>query len=340
MKMDRCRAVLRKSGLLLLLGILGASGVWGHEGSKDGAEQGPAVPAPITAAETCPCTFGPLIADTAVLIEKGRFAIQPLGLLRFTGGSFSQSWRRVSAGGDFVSLELPVKFTYGLAKNLEVYSVIAYRHNWAGQVQEPGPNGERAANFGGLGDINLTLKYQLLEESESRPTVTGLFSVGFPTGHNFPLNPGRLGTDVVGTGSYAFTLGLNLSKWLRPFILYGNLWYSTFTHSKEAVEQDGMGTEIRNIFPRDVLTFRLAAEYPMGGRGPWVGLLEFYSEWELGRVFGPRPNTPSAARLGILPGVEYVYSEKLAFALGVAIEVAGKNANFDYTPMFSVIYIF
>lgn len=64
---------------------------------------------------------------------------------------------------------MSLKLTYGLWNNLEVYTVIPYIHNWAGNVNETGPNGERAAAFGGLGDINLTLKYRLVEEGPVAP---------------------------------------------------------------------------------------------------------------------------------------------------------------------------
>ena len=42
--------------------------------------------------------------------------------------------------------------------------------------------------------------------------MTGHFAVVFPTGHHAPLNPGRLGTDDLGSGAYSFTVGLDLSK--------------------------------------------------------------------------------------------------------------------------------
>ncbi len=298
------------------------------------------VPAHIGAAEVCPCTFGPLIADTAIPMEKGQFAIQPLWALSFTAGSFTQSWRRVSAGGDFISFEMPWKFTYGLAKNLEVFLVIPYVHNWARNVTETGPGGERSADFGGLGDINFTLKYQLMEETSTRPTVTGLFAVDFPSGHHPHLNPARLDTDDLGGGAYGFTLGLNVSKWQKPFILYGNLWYSVFTSAKSTMEHEVLGPVTRHTHARDVVTLNLAAEYPLRGKGPWVALLEFYSTWELGRLFGPEPADPRAVLLGLLSGLEYIYSEKLAFALGVGIDLAGKNTDYNYTPIFSIVYIF
>lgn len=141
----------------------------------------------------CPSTFGPIITDTAIPIEKGKFAIQPTFGLSFTTNNFTQSWRRVSAGGDFQSFIMPWKFTYGLINNLEVYVVVPYIHNWASNVKELGPNGERSSNFGGLGDISLTLKYRLVEETETLPTVSAFFTPTFPSGHAGHLNPRFLG---------------------------------------------------------------------------------------------------------------------------------------------------
>ena len=158
----------------------------------------------------CPATFGPIITDTAVPIDTGKFCVQPTYGLGFVTNSLTQNWRRVSAGGNFKNFSMNYKFTYGLIKNLEVYTVIPYLHNWANSVKEPGPNGERSASFGGLGNVSLTLKYQLLEEGPKNPTVTALFTTGFPTGHCRHLNPGRLDTDLLGGG------GLRLHHRSKP----------------------------------------------------------------------------------------------------------------------------
>jgi len=40
-----------------------------------------------------------------------------------------------------MSLDISLKCTYGLWNNLEVYAVIPYIHNWAGNVREPVPRG-------------------------------------------------------------------------------------------------------------------------------------------------------------------------------------------------------
>ncbi len=279
--------------------------------------------------DECPATFGPIITDTAIPIDKGRFAVQPTFGLAFVTHRFSPNWRRVSPSGDFRSFSMEWKFTYGLMDNLEVFVVLPYVHNWASHVDEPAPGGERAANFGGLGDINLTFKYRLVEETQTRPTVTALLAVDFPSGHYKHLNPRFLGTDAIGGGAYVFTLGLNLQKYLRPVILYGNLWYSMQT-----AFTDDSG---RN-YPRDFVTVNLAAEYPLNKK--WVALVELTSFWDAGRLIGHQANTPPGALLSVLPGLEYMATEKLSFAFGVNLDLLGKNADAAVTPLLSLVYAF
>ncbi|MEN6441457.1 MAG: transporter [Syntrophobacter sp.] len=276
-----------------------------------------------------PPTFGPIVSDTAIPIGKGKFAVQPTFAYGFKTDSFTPNWARASAGGDFQSFSMNWRLTYGLIENMEVFVVIPYIHNWAGDVGERGPDGESSANSGNLGDINLTLKYRLVEETETLPTVTALFATGFPSGKFRNLNPDNLGTDATGGGSYVFTTGINVSKYVRPFILYGNLWYSAPTSFT-----DDKGKQ----YPGDFVTVNLAAEYPMTGK--WVGLLELTSSWGCGRLFGSEVNVPRKSLLAIVPGVEYMATEKLAVALGLSIDLVGKNTNAAITPMLSMVYAF
>jgi hypothetical protein len=284
---------------------------------------------PEAAKEECPATFGPIITDTAIPIEKGKFAIQPTFGLSFVTRNFTRNWRSVSAGGDFKSFSMPWKFTYGPINNLEVYTVIPYLHNWAGPVNEPGPNNERFASFGGLGDISMTLKYRLVEETETLPTISAIFTPTFPSGHFRHFNAGLLGADAIGGGTYVFTTGLNLSKWIKPFIFYGNVWYSMQT---AVTNDDG------RQYSRDFVNLNLAAEYPITKK--WVACLEFVSSFDGGRLFGHPANVSSADLISIAPEIEYMATEKFALSLGVQFDVAGKNTTGAITPLFSMVYAF
>jgi hypothetical protein len=283
---------------------------------------------------THPSTTGPIITDTAVPAPPGQFNIQPYWSLGFVAGNFSTNWRRVSAGGNFCSLEIPVKLTYGLATNIEIDLVAVMFQNWAGQVGKPGAAGSPSASFTGLGDLYLTGKYQLLEETAWRPTVTALLTVNFPTGHHDNLNPARLGTDALGSGMFVFTPGVNLSKWVGPVYLYANLWYSFPTRDPGAPPNQQASPLLLMVHGRDLITANLAAEWPFTAQ--WVALLECYSTWSVGPLFRYSQEAISHD-VGVLPGIEYIISPRWSAALGVAIDLVGKNSFYNYTPIFTVI---
>jgi hypothetical protein len=227
-----------------------------------------------------------------------------------------------------------LKVVYGPVENVEIYTQIPAIQNWAGGLNQPAA-GKRAADFGGLGDILLVGKYQLCKETEFRPTITPIFSVSFPSGHASNLNPGRLGTDDLGSGAYTFTGGLLLSKWLQPFYLYANILYGLPTDSPPRVSQGQFGPLLPAVLNRGQATVNLAGEWVLSRR--WVALLEFYGSWEVGPLIGKRTGPP-AALLGVLPGLEFILSPRWNFELGVAIDLAGKNSLYNYTPIFTLTF--
>ncbi|MCL4501275.1 MAG: transporter [Deltaproteobacteria bacterium] len=292
-----------------------------------GAEAAAPLPDPLP-------TTGPIITDTAVPQATGALTLQPYWSLGLVGGRFSANWRRVSAGGNFASLEMPVKLTYGPAPKTEVSLQAALLQNWAGQVEAAGPGGSRAAAFTGLGDIYFEAKYQLLEETARRPTVSAILIVNFPSGHHFRLNPGRLDTDALGGGTWAFTPGVNLAKRLGPVYLYANLWYSFPTRNPGVPVNQQAGPILFPVHGRDLITANFAAEWALTPQ--WVALLEFYNSWDAGPLFR-HSREPLSSLTGVLPGIEFIFSPRWSAALGVAVDLAGKNSFYSYTPIFTVL---
>ncbi|MGQ9921915.1 MAG: transporter [Desulfobacca sp.] len=285
-----------------------------------------------------PETFGPIISETAIPIDKGALEIQPLFSLGFITDTLTQSWRRETAGGNFKSFGMEWKFNYGIWDNMEAFIVVPYVHNWANDVNEPGPNGQRSANSGGIGDISFTAKYMFIKETDTIPTVTFQFTTDFPTGRFRRPNPAKLETDIIGGGAYVFTAGLDLSKYLQPFVIYGNVWYSMSTaYSQRVDDENGQGVDIRT-YPRDFVTLNLAAEYPITKK--WIALVELLSFWDGGRLLGHKANVPPAALVSVLPGIEYMAHERVALALGVQVDLIGKNTDAAVTPIFSALFKF
>jgi len=282
--------------------------------------------------EEVPTSCGPMICDGCMPIEENHASLQVLTALSFYPGVFSPNWRYTSAKGNYYTFFMPVKFTYGPTKNLEIYVIAPFFNNLCNKLDASiaGPNGERSASYAGIGDITAVAKYLLLEETGYRPAVTAVGGVGFPTGHAHRLNPARLGQDAIGTGAFIFTTGVNLYKWLKPFLFYSNIWLNSpvnlYTSSSSSVRC------------REYVTFNLAAEYPISKK--WVALLEMYSSWTWTNISTPQGLQSNSTLLGLLPGIEYLITEKWAVSGGTAIDLMGKAGSRKITPMFTVYYNF
>jgi len=281
----------------------------------------------------------PIVTEPARVLPKGVLEIKPTWLLEFVTDEFNSGWRRLSAGGNFINFKQELELKYGLGHNWEVsFEMLTYTHRWASAVDEPGPQGQRAANFGGIGDLVLSIRYEVIHETRRKPTVTAQCGVLFPTGHSRHLNPGRLGTDELGGGAYGFIMGLDISKWLKPFILYGNFRY-VFRTDFTTDELDELGNPLifRN-HPRDVIIVNLAAEYILTHK--WILMVELLSSWEGGRLFGQKANLPPENILAVLPGIKYLAHEKLAVALGIKVDLLGKNTAATIGPIGTVVFHF
>ena len=146
--------------------------------------------------------------------------------MSFITGNFTPNWRNVTAGGNLYTFTMPVKFTYGPTKNLETYIVVPFVHNWVTSTVT-NPIGENFASYSGVGDITTVAKYNFHPEGDICPAMTAVGGIGWPTGHASHLNPKFLAQDAIGTGSLNFITGLNLYKWVKPFLLYSNIWLNT-----------------------------------------------------------------------------------------------------------------
>lgn len=283
--------------------------------------------------EEAPTTCGPLISDSCIPIEEHHYSLQVLWALSLYMATPTPNWRTVSPKGNFYTFAMPVKFTYGPTKNLETYMVVPFIVNWCNALDRgnplvaAAPKGERSASYAGIGDITTVAKYLVLEEGEIRPAVSLVGGVTWPSGHAHHLNPRFLGNDAVGAGAFTFTTGVNLCKWVKPFLLYSNIWLNSPVNVGK-LEGSDVPQSVRN---REWVTFNLAAEYPLNKQ--WILLLEMYSTWTW-TPFGTETlgfQTPTTV-LGFLPGIEYIASEKWSFSAGCAFDTIGKYGSKYITP--------
>jgi hypothetical protein len=328
--------------VLLLWGILPASAQEPSPGKSVKEDPEPALQeAP---AVQLPNTTGPIITDIAITQAVKTWTLQVVPTLNLTGGVFNSNWQRRSVGnnqsnlirefsarGDYKSVPIFLELYYGVTPRFDVSIVTSFVQNWASNVAPS----SRAANFGSLGDTSIQLRYMLLNGAPTATTVTGYFSVLFPTGHASPLEPKLLGIDQTGGGAFSFTWGIDVFKYLPqvPVLLYANIWYTNFA--------DGWVNGSRDNYP-DNITLNFAMEFPLkkSTSNRWAFLLEVLSNWDAGRMFGPKANQEPLALVSVLPAVEFLPYKWFTLAAGVQIPLIGKNTTFNYAPTLSFFFNF
>jgi hypothetical protein len=291
-----------------------------------------------------PNTTGPIVTDSGITQASNTWSAQITPGLSFIGGVFGPGWQRRSVGanlptrqkqidaaGNYKYLQVPVQLYYGLAPRLDASVTVPFTQNWASDVGPP----SQAANFGSLGDSSLALRYIFLNGSPTATTVTGYFSVLVPTGHARQLEPKLLDIDQTGIGAFAFTWGIDILKYLPnvPVILYANLWYTNYA--------DGNVNGARTYYP-DLVTVNFAMEIPFRNSpsNRWALLFELLSNWDAGRMFGPKANQSSSAAISALPALEFLPTAWLHLAAGIQVSLWGKNSLYSYTPTLALFFNF
>jgi hypothetical protein len=111
-------------------------------------------------------------------------------------------------------------------------------------------DGQSANSQSGLGDITFSAGYVLLQETATRPMLRPNAFVKFPTAE-----------EAMGTGHYDLGVGLDLSKWLAKWYVFG---------SSSVIFQGGKA----DLGLKDFATYEAGAGYPVNDR-----LLPVISLW-------------------------------------------------------------
>ena len=99
--------------------------------------------------EEAPTTCGPLLSDTCIPLEAHKVSMSATFAYSFYPGLFDRNWKYVSARGNFGTYYMPVRITFGVAKNWESYVVAPFIVNTASSVDVPGPNGRTVRHLYG-----------------------------------------------------------------------------------------------------------------------------------------------------------------------------------------------
>jgi hypothetical protein len=194
-----------------------------------------------------PVSAGPITTWTAPLCGKGKFVVQPFFFYNRTRGSFNSEghYDSLAKGDKKYQYQQQLFMQYGLTDRLEIDAQVIYQENFRKQ-------GNLKAHSDGLGDSYLFFRYCAIEEKGWIPHLDGLLQLKFPTGKYQHADPDKLGTDLMGSGSYDYGFGINLTKKIKPFILHADAIYSF----PQEVKVDGTETKYA-----EYLNYDFGAEY-------------------------------------------------------------------------------
>ncbi|MDD5409323.1 MAG: transporter [Candidatus Omnitrophica bacterium] len=271
-----------------------------------------------------PVSAGTLTTWTAPLCAKGEIVIQPFFFYNRTRGSFDSEgkYRSLPKGDKQYQYQEQLFMQYGITDRLEIDAQAVYQENY---IRQDGVS----AHKNGFGDSYLFLRYCAIEEKGWLPHLTGLFQVKMPTGKYQHLNPDKLGTDSMGTGSWDPGLGFILTKKLKPFLFHADAVFSF----PQKVMVDGVKTRYASYTNYD---FGVEYFLPKG-----FNLMLEANGYTQGDTWQDGERTVSTAvnYLILSPGVGWS-CDKVQFLLAYQRVVAGVNTDANDSVVLTGVYTF
>jgi hypothetical protein len=277
-----------------------------------------------TQEEWNPPSAGPITTWTAPLCGKGKFVIRPAAFYNRTRGEFNDEghYEALPRGIEKYQYQEQLFMQYGITGRLEIDAEPVYQENYI-------KNSDGKAHDNGFGDSYLFLRYCGFEEKGWIPCTDLFVSLKMPTGKYQHLDPNKLGTDSMGTGSWDPGIGVIMTKKLKPFMLHADALYSF----PQRTDIDGVKTRYANYLNLDG-----AVEYflPKGFNLTFEvnGFLQG-DRWSAGATI---PGT-SVQYLTICPGIGWS-NNKIQTLIGYQRVALGKNTDANDSVVLTFVYTF
>lgn len=285
-----------------------------------------------------PWYTGPLLAPAGHTIPKGHTNFEMYGFFTEIQGAYNGNGQVSGTPGVRNYVANPI-FSHGLTDKVDIQYGVPYNFNQNQNIHA------RA-----VGDISVTLGYQMLEQRQSkwRPDLRVTLQETLPSGNYNHLNPALRGTDATGSGSYQTALNLNFQHVLH---LKGIHYYRTrlslgYAYAADVMIDDfstygGNPTTRGVIRPGNQASIDLAGELSLTQR--WVAVMEAYASNRQATTFTGNPGVDSNGMLNsigrgaakfvsLAPAIEYNFSPNIGIIGGVWFTLDGRNtAKFSST---------
>ncbi|MFC1485450.1 transporter [Candidatus Latescibacterota bacterium] len=276
----------------------------------------------VNAQEWDPVSAGPITTWTAPVCAKGEVVIQPFFFSNRLRGTYLSNGTfdalPEDEGGNQFIQQLFVQ--YGYTDRIEIDGQVEYQTN---TIEQSG----KEASAGGFGESVLFLRYCVAEEQENRPYIAGMFQLKIPTGKFENADPGKLGADLTGNGSWDHGYGINMSKKVKPFVFHADAIMNFPLRRKVEGVKTTYGT---------YLNYDAGLEYYLpGGMNLLLecnGLVQGKT-----RIEGDNMQDSDGTSFTVVPGIGWS-NEQIQTLFAYQRTVFGKNSDAFDSVVFTLVY--
>jgi hypothetical protein len=193
----------------------------------------------------------------------------------------------------------------------------------------------------GFGDLGVGVDYQILTESERRPSFVAKLSLTLPTGQKNPteIKDWRDFKVPTGSGEFVLTLDLNIRKIFYPYSFTFYTGYAYHFEGEKVFYPD---------YPEDEeIRFKSGDRFNVGGSfnfhlNDWIALQNqvFFFSWGPNKIFTePTAEGENAWVLSYQPVLNFQIRRFRLFEI-ISIPVLGKNYGADPFYVLGLLYTF
>lgn len=281
--------------------------------------------------ENAPWLTGPLLAPSGNVVPMGSINIEPYLYITAFPASYGLDWKSQSFP-TFWSTQLQVPIQFGIMPRVDfTITPTAICNETLGQ------------RSWGVGDLELAMSFQILEESPYFTSIRLGVQETFPTGRYKNLNPTKLLTDGMGGGSYQSSVGIIFAKLVHiqddHFL---NIRFTGAASFFSGVDLTGLSSYGGSLdtkgtyYPAKLMTVDIGLEYSFTKN--WAGAIDlFYNYATRSKFVGKNGEaifsnvggilSEVSSQISIAPALEYNFTRSIGLIAGCWLTVAGRNSN-------------
>ncbi|MES2200494.1 MAG: hypothetical protein V4489_10075 [Chlamydiota bacterium] len=275
-----------------------------------------------------PWFTGPLLAPSANTIPPKHVNVEPYIYFTAFTASYNDQWKKVSHPNLYSFLSQTfIQVGINSFMNFQIVPQLLYQFT----------EGVRSTQ---AGDLPLSVDFQLAHDlpNQWHPSVKFTLKTSCPFGKYQNLDPDKLGTDGVGTGSWNPGVGLDFSKLIslpsNRFLALRLALSCTFFNSVAVKGLNVYGGALDTkgtAYPGASFSCDVAMEYTLSQN--WTLAADLFYSHTNKIKFSGNPGTlatvgkPSSEQISLAPAIEYNWNINVGIITGVWFTVAGRNSS-------------